>query len=196
MSMIEKICDQLVSYSHLCYERGLVSAAGGNISIRVPNEDCILLTPSGFSLREIDRDCLLGLNSGGERVYGPSDLKPSKEWSMHLAIFSQRAEAGAVIHVHSPFATGFAVKGEEIPCLTASSELKLRRVPLVEYAPPGSADLAAYVAEAVRKYGEVATAFLLKRHGVLAFGGSISEAFDTVELLEETAKIVFVSRLI
>ncbi|MBI2842732.1 MAG: class II aldolase/adducin family protein [Armatimonadetes bacterium] len=196
MSEINRISDELIKYSRLCYERGLVSAAGGNISIRVPDRDCILLTPSGYSLREIDRDCVLGLSSNGERVYGPAGLKPSKEWGMHLAIFNQRKDAAAVIHVHSPVATGFSVKGEEIPACTASFELKLKRAPLVEYAPPGSAELAGYVAEAIRQYGDIAKAFLLKKHGVLAFGGSIGETFDTVELVEETAKIALVSRLL
>ena len=56
MSIIKKnikLAEELSHYSHLCYNRGLVGAAGGNLSVRVPGSEIFLVTASGVSLRDV-----------------------------------------------------------------------------------------------------------------------------------------------
>jgi L-fuculose-phosphate aldolase len=193
MGQAEQIIEEICIYSRLCYERGLVGAAGGNVSARIPGEDRIVITPSGVSLRDISRDKLIIADIEGEKVGGPEGYRPSKETGMHIELYKVRHDINAVIHVHPPFATAFSVKKMPIPMLTASAKLKLKKVPLVQYADPGSSQLARYVSECAMTVGNDVKALALESHGLLAFDKCLSDAFDVAELVEDTARIAFIA---
>jgi len=190
-----ELADNLVRYSRLCYERRLVGAAGGNLSVRVPGRDAFIVTATGVSLRDVSGENLLAIDSRGKILEGPVGAKPSKETGFHLAIYQVRRDVGAIIHVHPPYATVFAVNRELIPTITISAQLKLKQGELIAIAPPGSKKLSEFVARSVEASPPDASIFLMASHGMLALGRTFSEAFDFAELAEDTAKIAYLGRL-
>ena len=185
--------DEIIKYSGLVYWRRLVSAAGGNISARCG--DNVLITASNVSLRETAADGVILCDMDGNVLEGNASLKPSKETRFHLSIYKSRPEVGAVIHAHPCYATAFSLDGEELPLYTVSAKLKLVRVPIIQEAPPGSAELAENVRRAVSEDHADVFAYIMRAHGILTMGRTMKETFDLAELLEDTAKIALVKRI-
>ncbi|NCB52712.1 MAG: class II aldolase/adducin family protein [Clostridia bacterium] len=178
---------EIIKYSALVYWRRLVSAAGGNISMRCG--DNILITASDVSLREVTADGVILCDMDGNVLEGNPSLKPSKETRFHLSIYHSRPGIGAVIHAHPCYSTAFSLSGKELPLYTVSAKLKLSNVPIIGEAPPGSAELAENVHRAVSEDHPDAFAYLMRAHGILTMGRTMKESFDLAELLEDTAKI-------
>lgn len=183
---------QIAKYSRLAYDRNLVGAAGGNVSARCGN--FFLITAGGVSLRDITPENIIMVDVNGNIADGNNILRPSKETRIHLKIYLNRSDVDCVIHLHPVYATAFSVKGDTIPMLTAASKLKLIDVPVVEYADPGSELLAQKIDEKIKEISKNIKAVLLEKHGIISFDKGLGNAFDIAELVEETAKIAFVSR--
>lgn len=183
----------LIEYSRLVYDRHLTSAAGGNISVRAGEN--ILITASGVSLGRVSASDVILCASDGEILAGKKGLRPSKETPFHLNVYRSRARAGAVIHAHPNAATAFSLFCEPLPLFTESAKLKLREVPIIPDAVPGSRELASLVRTAVAEEHPEAFAFLMQAHGVLTFGSGLEEAFNAAELVEDSAKIALLYRL-
>ena len=169
----------------LLYDRGYVAANDGNISVRV-GEGRLLITPSGVSKGRMTPDMLLVTDLDGTVIEG--NRHPSSEGKMHLEVYRGRPDVNAVVHAHPPVSTAFAVcrRGLETPYL---SELVagLGQVPCT----PSFAMLSTEeVPQSVRPYLADHNALLLANHGALAWGGDLWEAFDRLETVEHTAKIV------
>lgn len=169
----------------LLYDRGYVAANDGNISVKVA-ENRLLITPSGVSKGRMTPEMLLVTDMDGTVIEG--DRHPSSEGKMHLEVYRGRPDVNAVVHAHPPVSTAFAVcrRGLETPYL---SELVvgLGQVPCT----PSFAMLSTEeVPESVRPYLAEHNALLLANHGALAWGGDLWEAFDRLETVEHTAKIV------
>ncbi|MGM0366019.1 MAG: class II aldolase/adducin family protein [Actinomycetota bacterium] len=190
--MIEEIKKDIVKFSRLLYQRKLVGAAGGNVSARY--KDKFLITAGGKSLREIGEDEILLVDEKANVVEGKKGLKPSKESCLHINIFRAREDVDSVIHVHPVYITGFSVKNLTLPMPTASSKLKLKKVPMVDCYDPGSKELADAVYNAVKDAAGHVSAITLAAHGLIAFARGMGNCFDIAELAEETAKVAFISK--
>ena len=175
----------------LLYQRGYVAANDGNLSVKVA-EDRLLITPSGVSKGRMTPDMLLVTDLDGNVLAG--DRHPTSEIRMHLEVYRRRPDVSAVVHAHPPVATAFAVcrEGLETPYL-AELVVGLGSVPCT----PGFAMLSTdEVAESIIPYLEEHHAVLLANHGALVWGGNLWEAFDRMETVEHTAKIVRNARLL
>jgi ribulose-5-phosphate 4-epimerase/fuculose-1-phosphate aldolase len=184
--------EELSEFSRRAFNRGLVSGTGGNMSVRIPDTDKVLITPSGISLGDIEPEINLLVNLEGSVVDSPPGLKPSKESSFHLAAYRTRPDVMAIAHLHPPFATAFANKGRPLPLVTVSSRVVLKDVPWVESALPGSRELYEFVCEALEKHPGV-RALLMKEHGVLTLAADLKTAYYLTDLVEDTAKIAYVA---
>ena len=175
----------------LLYDRGYVAANDGNISVKVA-ENRLLITPSGVSKGRMTPEMLLVTDMDGTVSEG--DRHPTSEGKMHLEVYRGRPDANAVVHAHPPVSTAFAVcrRGLEtpylselvaglgqVPCTTSFAMLSTEEVP-----------------ESVRPYLADHNALLLANHGALAWGGDLWEAFDRLETVEHTAKIVLNAQLL
>jgi L-ribulose-5-phosphate 4-epimerase len=183
---------ELSEFSRRAFNRGLVSGTGGNMSVRIPGTDKVLITPSGISLGDIEPGINLLVNLEGSVVDSPPGLKPSKESSFHLAAYRTRPDVMAIAHLHPPFATAFANKGRPLPLVTVSSRVVLKDVPWVESALPGSRELYGFVCEALEKHPGV-RALLMKEHGVLTLAADLKTAYYLMDLVEDTAKIAYIA---
>ena len=182
---------ELSEYSRRAFLRGLVSATGGNMSVRVPGTETILITPSGISLEEVDPDANVLVDFEGTVLSGPSGLKPSKETSFHLAVYRIRPDVGAIAHLHPPYATAYSNRGKPLPMVTISSRVILKEVPWVDCALPGSKELCDFVSGGILQ-SPGTKALLMKEHGILALGTDIKASYYLADLVEGTATIAFI----
>ncbi|HJU30536.1 MAG TPA: 3-oxo-tetronate 4-phosphate decarboxylase [Hyphomicrobiaceae bacterium] len=167
------------------FERGLTHGSTGNISARCG--DGWLLTPTGSNLGRLDPARLSKLDWNGRLISGDP---PSKENFLHLAMYQEREQSGAVIHLHATHSVAVSViegldANDLLPPLTAYYVMRIGTLPLVPYYAPGDLGLA----EAVRGYAGRHHAMLLANHGPVVAGSSLAAAADAVEELEATAKL-------
>ncbi|MGG3466135.1 class II aldolase/adducin family protein [Neobacillus pocheonensis] len=185
----ELLKKELVHISHKVYNRRLTQATGGNISVRVPDREAILIKRSGISLGEVTKEDALLLSMDGDVVEGYGT--PSKEFRFHLGIYRTRPDVQAIVHCHPNYAIGFASLGMELPLPTVTAQKILGYVPVAEAAPSGSKELANYVTEVFEKYPNIKAA-LMKDHGICAIGQSLEAAYNIATLVEDTAKQAFI----
>ena len=97
-----------------------------------------------------------------------------------------------MIHAHPPFASAFAVVGEELnKFIQPETVVFLRKVPVVEYGTPSTAELS----DKLDKYlNEGYNTFLLQNHGVLCIGEDLDRTYNNLETLENLAKVTVISR--
>ncbi len=98
---------------------------------------------------------------------------------------------GAVLHVHSPHATAYAVNRRDIPMVTDAA-FKQPPIPRVPFAPSGTEDLKHNVVQAIEQ-NPGCKVLLLEEHGVVALGSDVVAAYDTADLTEELARIAYVA---
>ena len=176
---------ELVEACRAVAAAGLSPGSSGNASVLVG--DRILITPTGSSLRRVTADDLCTLTRDGEHVGGPA---PTKEWSLHVAAYRARPDAGAIIHLHSRAATAVSCLtsdpgADPLPPYTPYRIRTLGRVALVGYAAPGSDALARAVAEAAAD----AHVMLLANHGSVVCAPDLVRAVDLCEELEAAAEL-------
>ena len=188
---IAKAAEAFVWAAGRAFQLGLQAGSGGNISIRL-GDGYFLTKPTGKGLVDCSPSDLLLVDSSGKPAQGYAD--PTKEIHVHLSLFEVRPEIQAVVHYHAPYATAFASKGMALPLPTVHARRILKRVPLVPEYPEGSRDLA----DAVRKVCEdkSVTGILMINHGLMAVGGSVEKAQYCAELMEESARIGWLSQAI
>jgi L-fuculose-phosphate aldolase len=187
---VDKTKKALVNACHRVYARGFVAGYEGNLSARVTVKT-ILVTPARMCKGDVMADDLVAIHRGKRAADGPR--RPTAELEMHLMVYDQRSDVGAVIHAHPPTATGFAVAGVPIPEKALPEVIvSLGAIPLVPYALPGTAELA----DSLKRYVKTADAFLLANHGALTVGRSIEEAYYRMEMVEQVAKSVLAARIL
>ena len=90
--MLEDLKREIAKYSNLAYQRGLVGAAGGNVSARY--ENLFLITAGGKSLRDVIEEDIIIVDKGGNIIEGKEGQKPSKETSLHINVYKNRPITG------------------------------------------------------------------------------------------------------
>ena len=189
MSQDEGLKQEIVRITSLLYDRGLITAVGGNVSARTAGAKEFWITPSGLFKKDLAPNDLIRCNLDAKVVKGI--MKPSIETPFHAAIFRCREDVNAVVHAHNPIATALGVAGVEIEPVTVEGALFLAKVPIVPFKNPGSTALADAVAEHIVGH----RALILKNHGVIGVGYGLVEAMSAVEILEEMATIMYVSKI-
>lgn len=182
---------ELIGIAERAFHAHLQTGTGGNISARVPGSEAVAIKPSGVGFIACTPENLLVVDLDGRILRGSA--KPSKDMPFHLGIYRVRPEVNGIVHVHSPWATAWAVLGEEIPTPTVQSRSKFGRIPLVPSGPDGSKEASEWVVNAFRDPAtHVAT---LQNHGAVGVGKTLLVAEELVELIEETAQIAMLARL-
>ena len=174
---------ELIAIAKRSFALGLQTNSGGNLSVRLACGDAIVIKPSGIGFNECTEDNLMVCDLSGEVLAG--DGKPSKDLEFHCAIYRVQPDAGAIVHVHSPWAIGYSHLGVPLRCSTVQSVGKLGDwIPCIDLAPGGGPQGAAEVAPVFADPGTKAA--LLRSHGTIGVGKTLMGAQYVVELLEET----------
>jgi ribulose-5-phosphate 4-epimerase/fuculose-1-phosphate aldolase len=181
----------LVEHAASLFARGFSVGSAGNISVRLA--EGYLITPTNSSLGRLDAARLARLDAEFRHIDGD---RPSKEVFMHRAFYTARADAGAVVHLHSTMATAVAClpgvdRDNPIPPLTPYFVMRVgRRMPIVPYYRPGDPAMEPAIHDAAR----AARAVLLANHGPVVSGKSLTDAVYAAEELEEAAKLFLLLR--
>lgn len=181
----------LVELAASLFTRGFSVGSAGNISVRLP--DGYLITPTNSSLGRLRPDRVSKLDAEFRHVGGDP---PSKEVFMHRAFYTARAQAGAVVHLHSTMATAVACLPDvdadnPIPPLTPYFVMRVgRTMPVIPYYRPGDPAMEPAISAAAR----AARAVLLANHGPVVSGKTLTDAVYAAEELEEAAKLYLLLR--
>ena len=181
---------EMARLSASLFQRGYSVGSSGNISAKV--EGGILMTPTNSCLGFLEADRISKIDAEGRHVSGD---KPSKEVFLHQAFYETRPEAGAVVHLHSTYATALSClveidPADTIPPITPYVVMRVGRVPLLPYVRPGDPKMG----DLVRGLEGRHAAVLLANHGPVVSGPDLASAVYAAEELEETAKLLVLLR--
>ncbi|MGB9023740.1 MAG: class II aldolase/adducin family protein [Candidatus Bathyarchaeia archaeon] len=192
--VLQDLKREVIETAKTVFEENLVKLTFGVVSARIPDADHIVITPSGFSKARLNTKELIVLDLEANLVEGK--LRPSVESKTHCYLHKLRPDVGAVIHTHSPVASGFASANAEIPCVSTEQAFVLGgTVPVVErYVMPGSENQSDL--EIIEKTFRSSKAVLLRNHGILVIGANLREALNNAIVVEDAARIALVAKLI
>lgn len=182
--LMEKERQEIVNYGKKMSSAGLSKGTSGNISAYDPESGYMAISPSGLDYFETAAEDIVILDLDGKIVEGCR--KPSSEHALHATIYKLHPDARGVVHAHSTYCTTFACLKQPIEAvhyLLAGAETF--RIPCADYATYGTEELAEKVSEV---NGE-GLAMLLANHGMVAYGPSLSKAFNVAENVEWVAEI-------
>ncbi len=182
--------EQICEIGKRIYDRGMVAANDGNISVRL-DDNTILCTPTGVSKGFMTPESICRIDDKGKVIEAADGFRPSSEIKMHLRVYEKRPDAGAVLHAHPPFATAFAVAGIPLdqPIMT-EAVVALGCVPIAEYGTPSTSE----IPDRMEKYLPFYDALLLESHGALAWGSGLFEAWQKMESVEFYAQLMYRTR--
>jgi len=185
MEELSKKIEDILWVAHSLFDRGKTSGSSANISFR--HENMIYISGSGTCFGRLKEDELAIVSLDG---HYQNDVKPSKELPLHMSLYKKSTTIQAVIHTHSFYSTLWSCYNHQntddvIPSITPYLNMKIGKIALIPYAPPGSSELFSFMEERVH----LADGFLLKNHGALVGGKTIMDAFYGIEELEESARI-------
>jgi L-fuculose-phosphate aldolase len=177
---------EIVRLGRLLYERGLIVAGDGNISVRLgPNR--VLMTPAGLCKGRLAPRDMVVVDLDGNLIRGAPGRRPSTERTLHLLLYQARTDVQAVVHAHPPTAVaatlaGVSMNTEWLP----ETILTLGAIPTAPYALTGTAEMY----EAIEPFVADHDALLLSHHGALTVGATLDEALGRMEQVEHSARIL------
>jgi L-ribulose-5-phosphate 4-epimerase len=169
--------------------QGLVTMHSGNASGYLPDQDLLVIKPSGMDYDQITPENLVAVRVSTGEVLTPG-TRPSVDLPHHLFLYRNMPEVRGVIHTHSNYATAFAAVGRPVPLvLTAIADEFGAEIPCAPYID----NEGEHIGEAIMKYRNRAPSILMGNHGVFAWGASPKSALKAAVMTEDVAKTVWLS---
>jgi L-ribulose-5-phosphate 4-epimerase len=174
---------------------GLVIWTGGNVSGRVPGADLFVIKPSGVSYDDLAPENMILCDLDGTVIPGSpgSDRSPSSDTAAHAYVYRHMPEVGGVVHTHSTYATAWAARGEEIPCvITGMADEFGGPIPVGPFAIIGDDSIGRGIVETLS--GHRSRAVLMKNHGPFTIGVDAKDAVKAAVMAEDVARTVHLAR--
>lgn len=183
----ETICQ----IGRLMHQFQLIDGRGGNISARL-EADRILATPSGLAKGFMEPEQLIIVNMEGKRVDTPTPqnehLRPTSELAMHLEVYRRRDDLHGVVHAHPPTTVALSIAGVSLQrCLIPEAVVELGLVPTSPYATPSSTENRDAIRDLITEHDAIVLAY----HGSLTAAADVRAAYDRLEYLEYTARVIY-----
>lgn len=173
---------------------GLVVWTAGNVSQRVrvhDGEDLFVIKPSGVTYDDLTAESMVVCTLDGELLDGTR--APSSDTAAHAYVYRNMPEVGGVVHTHSTYATAWAARGEEIPCvLTMMADEFGGPVPIGPFALIGDDSIGRGIVETLT--GSRSPAVLMQNHGPFTIGRDATAAVKAAVMVEEVARTIHVAR--
>jgi L-ribulose-5-phosphate 4-epimerase len=170
---------------------GLVTWTSGNVSARVPDSNLLVIKPSGVSFDDLTPESMVVCDLDGNLVEG--ELAPSSDTAAHAYVYRAMPDVGGVVHTHSTYATAWAARGEEIPCvLTAMADEFGGPIPVGPFALVGSEAIGKGIVSTLT--GSRSPAVLMRNHGVFTIGPTAKAAVKAAVMCEDVARTVHLAR--
>ncbi|MCI4659177.1 class II aldolase/adducin family protein [Cryobacterium zhongshanensis] len=166
---------------------GLNFNTQGNISIRLPEHDAIVITPSGIRYDVLTIDEMVVVGYDGVVIEG--DLFPSTETDVHLAHYRRRPDINAIVHTESPYANMFGAVGKTIDPVLLN---------MVLYA-KGAVRIMPFEFSTNKDFGELSAALMgddtnavvWGNHGMISVGEDVAGAFKVAVAVEANAQVLY-----
>lgn len=179
---------------------GLVVWTAGNVSERVPATAAevpglLVIKPSGVSYDELTADTMAVCTLDGAKIVDgtPDSLTPSSDTAAHAYVYEHMDEVGGVVHTHSTYATAWAARGQEIPCvLTMMGDEFGGPVPVGPFAIIGDDSIGRGIVETLA--GHRSPAVLMQNHGPFTIGVNAADAVKAAVMCEDAARTVHIAR--
>jgi L-ribulose-5-phosphate 4-epimerase len=174
---------------------GLVVWTGGNVSGRVPGADLFVIKPSGVSYDDLAPENMILCDLEGVVVEGTpgSDRSPSSDTAAHAYVYRNMPAVGGVVHTHSTYATAWAARGEEIPCvITAMADEFGGPIPVGPFAIIGDDSIGRGIVATLTDHRS--RAVLMQNHGPFTIGTSAKDAVKAAVMVEDVARTVHIAR--
>lgn len=185
-----EIKKQICDIGRRIYNRGMVAANDGNISVKLSDHE-FLCTPTGVSKGFMTPEYICKVDEKGNVIQANGSFKPSSEIKMHMRVYKERPDVQSVVHAHPMYATSFAIAG--IPLtqpIMPEAVISLGCVPIAEYGTPSTEE----IPNAVSRYLQHFDAVLLENHGALTYADSLLSAYHKMESVEFYAKLLYLSK--
>ncbi|AOY69615.1 L-ribulose-5-phosphate 4-epimerase [Arthrobacter sp. TES] len=183
----------------------LVVWTAGNVSGRIPGHELMVIKPSGVSYDDLTPEQMVVTDLHGVPVdsittgtgqtiswHNPA-LSPSSDTAAHAYVYRNMPEVGGVVHTHSTYATAWAARGEDIPCvLTMMGDEFGGPIPVGPFALIGDDSIGHGIVETLKHSNSPAV--LMQNHGPFTIGKDARAAVKAAVMCEEVAKTVHVSR--
>jgi L-ribulose-5-phosphate 4-epimerase len=187
--------DELARLHRELVRYGLVVWTAGNVSGRVPGADLFVIKPSGVDYDELTPDAMIVCDLDGNVVPGTdgSHRAPSSDTAAHAYVYRHMPEVGGVVHTHSTYATAWAARGEEIPCvLTMIADEFGGPIPVGPFAIIGDDSIGRGIVETLRDHRSKAV--LMQNHGPFTVGRDARDAVKAAVMVEDVARTIHISR--
>ncbi|MHC4738699.1 MAG: class II aldolase/adducin family protein [Planctomycetota bacterium] len=180
--------EKIKEFVHACHKTaacGLLRCSSGNMSCRL-NEELVALSVSRTWLAELGADEVAICRLEDGRCI--NDKTATVEKPLHLGILRDRNDVNVVLHFQSPFATAIACGRPQDYNFSIIIEVPyyIGDVGIVEYLPPGSAELAEAVVSAMKKHDLV----ILRNHGLVAAGRDFKEVIEKASFFELACQVL------
>lgn len=197
--MLEELKEKVCKANLDLVKHGLVIFTWGNVSAIDRSSGLVVIKPSGVSYDAMKPSDMVVVDLDGRVVEG--ELNPSSDTPTHLVLYKAFPEIGGVVHTHSTYATAWAQAGLDIPNIgTTHSDyfhddipctrnMKKREV-FGEY----EKETGNVIVERFNGMNPMDTpAVLVRNHGPFAWGTDADNAVHNAVVLEEVAKMGFIS---
>jgi ribulose-5-phosphate 4-epimerase/fuculose-1-phosphate aldolase len=181
--------DTLETFCDGCYRvsaHHLMRCSSGNVSVRMSDEEHMLISASGSWLDGIEPEQVtLCRIIDGAVVEGP---KPSVESVFHAGILAARPDVNVVLHFQTPFATTLATRAPihreyfvipEIP-------VNIGPIGIVDFIPPGTDALARAVVSEMKTHNLVQ----LANHGQVTCGQDFKDVILKAVFFELACELI------
>ncbi len=187
-----EIKEEMCEIGRRVYNRGMVAANDGNFSVKL-SEDEFFCTPTGVSKGFMTPDYICRVDGMGNVLEANEGFRPSSEVKMHMRVYKERPDVGAVVHAHPMYATTFAIAG--IPLMEPimpEAVIALGGVPLAKYGTPSTAEVPDSIMPYLQQYDSV----LLENHGALTYSDTLLNAYHKMESLEFYARLMYQAKML
>lgn len=200
--MLEKLKSEVCQANLDLVKYGLVIFTWGNASAIDRSSGLVVIKPSGVAYDGMNPEQMVVVDLDGNVVEG--SLRPSSDMPTHLALYKVFPEIGGVVHTHSTYATAWAQAGLNLPVIgTTHADYFASDVPctrdMTEAEVKGAyeKETGTVIVEAFRGVNPVhIPGVLVKNHAPFTWGKSVHDAVHNSVVLEEVAKMAFMSRML
>ena len=178
----------------------LVVWTAGNVSQRIRcadriGQDLFVIKPSGVPYDQLSPEAMVVCTLDGKKIDDgtPDRLQPSSDTAAHAYVYEHLDRVGGVVHTHSTYATAWAARGEEVPCvLTMMADEFGGPIPIGPFALIGDDSIGRGIVETLKD--SRSRAVLMQNHGPFTIGTDGRDAVKAAVMVEEVARTVHISR--
>lgn len=184
---------QMAEICRRLHAQGLTAALDGNVSLRLSGGR-YLVTPAGAHKGLLDPEALVVVDASGAPLEDDERaVHPSSELAMHLAVMRARPDVNAVVHAHAPSAVALSlIDDPQLDGVLSEAAIGLGELAVLPYVRPGTPELGHAAATALAERDVV----ILARHGTLAVGRSLVDAYALTEGLEHASRILWMAHCV